>query len=1323
MAYSSSMIDINGAKGHIERVDDLPLLHGLLKQMGIQSIIDSVIKPHGNWAGLSPGWVVTIWALYVLSEQNHLIKPGNRADDPLYVPRYQRARQILFFEHEIFTYRQLDELCSRSANVLAAIGVRRGDRVAVVLPNVPAFLAAYLGALKLGALIVTVNTALKTDEVAFVLNDSGTRVAITSADLREQLAHATLPAVERILDVDGTEAIEHSWHALLAQASPDAVAVSVHPDDPAVILYTSGTTGFPKGAVLSHGAILRNGAACIEAFQLTSEDRVLLALPTFHSFGQTAALNPTLMAGATLLLHRQFESTAVQQALLEQGVTVFFGVPTLYNLLSEQAAPNVYPALRFCISAAAPLPAEVSGRWLEKFGVAVEEGYGLTETCLNTCTRGHPRKVGSIGVPLAGVEVAVFDSQDRPVPPGTLGEVVVRSNNLMLEYWNRPQESAEALRQGWFHTGDIGRMDEDGHCFIVDRSKDMVNVGGNKVYPSEVENRLYEHPAVREAAVFGIPEALLDEQVCACLVCAAGQSVSAEEIQAFCRQTLADFKVPSRIEFVDELPKGRTGKILKRILRDRFASVPPVAPHTLSRSVREIQGWIRAWLAERLAILPADLEFHRPLAEYGLTSVLAVSLAQELGGWLDRPLAAITVWRHPTLAALITYLTADAAAPSFLPAAVPDRLAEPIAVVGMGCRLPQAATPDAFWQLLRDGVDAVTEIPSDRWDSALYYSADPDAAGKLYVRGGAFLTDIEQFDPLFFGMAPREAASLDPQQRLLLEVSWEALEDAGIAPELLNGSQTGVFVGSFWDDYSPRNFYQADPADLDGYRLLSQLRGLTAGRIAYVLGLHGPTLQLDTACSSSLLAVHQACQALRMGECDLALTGGVSLLVSPEQTIALCRMGAVAPDGRCKTFDARADGFGRGEGCVVLVLKRLTDALQAGDSIAAVIRGSAVNHDGRSNGLTVPNGLAQEAVIRQALHAAGVAPAQIQYVEAHGTGTRLGDPIEVVALANVLGEGRTVPLAIGSVKTNIGHLDAAAGIAGLLKVVLSLQHEAIPPHLHFQDPNPHIPWQQLPVTVPTLLTPWSGPQRLAGISAFGMSGTNVHMVVEAAPLPTVPQTQAERHTPQLLCLSAKSPAALSDLTRRYSLYLTQHPDLSLADIAWTAATGRSHFAHRLGIVAESLADLSTKLELFQQGEPSPALLQGIWTHREEAPQVAFLFTGQGSQYAGTGRELYETQALFRQEIDRCAALLAGQLEVPLLELLGYTGEAQSIDRTENTQPALFVLEYALAQLWRSWGVEPELLLGHTAWGSWPQPVWPGFSAWRMVSSWSRHAGG
>ncbi|MBU6350104.1 MAG: SDR family NAD(P)-dependent oxidoreductase [Chloroflexi bacterium] len=1210
-------------------------------------------------------------------------------------------RPALLFEEHTFTYSQLHALCSRAANALATLGIQRGERVALLLANVPPFLAAYFGTLKLGAVAVAINPALKAEEISFILQDSGARLVVTTADLYLQLAQRTLPTVDAFLLAEGNAPNTLAWPDLLAQASPVAETRALADEEPAVILYTSGTTGFPKGAVLSHGNLTRNGAACIHAFQLQPSDRVLLALPTFHCFGQNAALNPTLMAGATLLLHRQFESSAVQHALQQQGVTVFFGVPTLYTLLAEQSSPQSSPqrspTLRLCLSAAAPLPTTVAANWQKKFGVAVEEGYGLTETCLNTCTHGQPHKAGSIGLPLAGVELTILDPQDHPAPPGELGEVAVRGNNVMLGYWQRPQETADALRHGWFHTGDIGYMDAEGHCFVVDRSKDMINVGGTKVYPSEVEQRLYTHPAIHEAAVYGIPEPLLGEQVCASLVLAAGQQISAEEIRLFCQQTLADFKVPSRIEFVAELPKGRTGKILKRILRERSQLPPPEAsPSAPSPSAPShvLQNWLLQWLSQHLDLPLADLDPHRPLSDAGLTSLSAVRLAQELGTWLGRPLEAVLTWRYPTVAALVAYLTTPEPARPAPTAKPAPHDVEPVAIVGMGCRLPQANTPETFWQLLHDGVDTVTPIPATRWPPQRYYAADRNAPGKLYVQGGSFLKDIEQFDPHFFGMAPREAVSLDPQQRLLLEVSWEALEHAGIAPEQLNGSQTGVFVGAFWDDYSPRNFYGTDPAELDGYRLLSQLRGLMAGRIAYVLGVHGPTFQVDTACSSSLLAVHQACQALQTRECEVALAGGVNLILSPEQLIALCRMGAVAPDGRCKTFAANADGFGRGEGCVVLVLKRLTDALHSGDTIFALIRGSAVNHDGRSNGLTVPNGLAQEAVVRQALHNAGVAPAEIQYVEAHGTGTVLGDPIEVLALANVLGQHRTTPLAIGSVKTNIGHLDAAAGIAGLLKVTLALQHQELPPHLHFHQPNPHIPWQSLPITVPTTLTPWAGPHRLAGISSFGMSGTNVHLVVEAAP--PQPATAPPTHPQQLVCLSAKTLPALLDLTHRYSTFLAQQPELSLADVAFTAATGRNHFSHRLAIVADSLADLQQKLALYPQNQIPPTLLQAP-PLPQPPPNVAFLFTGQGAQYAQMGHELYTTQPEFRRLLDKCDALLQRQTGESLLALLYPTNtpDPLRIHETQYTQPALFALEYALATLWQSWGVKPDLLLGHS----------------------------
>ncbi|MEL6787211.1 MAG: polyketide synthase [Cyanobacteria bacterium J06607_15] len=428
------------------------------------------------------------------------------------------------------------------------------------------------------------------------------------------------------------------------------------------------------------------------------------------------------------------------------------------------------------------------------------------------------------------------------------------------------------------------------------------------------------------------------------------------------------------------------------------------------------------------------------------------------------------------------------------------RQTEPIAIVGMGCRFPQGAnTPEAYWQLLRDGIDTVAEVPGERWDIEQYYDPDPNAPGQMYTRYGSFLDDVNCFDANFFGISQREAAELDPQQRLLLEISWSALEDAGQPFSSISGSNTGVFIGSTTNDYAHQLINPQERFQLNPYRSLGTLRSMTAGRLAYFYNFHGPAMQLDTACSSSLLSVHLACQSLRSRECNLALAGGINLMLTPETTISLCKMRALSSDRRCKTFDAQADGYVRGEGGGIVVLKRLSEAIADGDTILATIRGSAMNHDGLTNGLTAPNGQAQEAVIRQALENAAVSPEQIQYVEAHGTGTSLGDPIEVMALANVLGQNRDDnPLTLGSVKTNIGHLEAAAGIASLMKVVLSLQNKQIPPHLHLENPNTHVPWQKLPISIPTKLTPWQteAASRLAGISSFGMSGTNVHLIVE-----------------------------------------------------------------------------------------------------------------------------------------------------------------------------------------------------------------------------------
>ncbi|MEM7756775.1 MAG: SDR family NAD(P)-dependent oxidoreductase [Cyanobacteria bacterium P01_A01_bin.40] len=616
---------------------------------------------------------------------------------------------------------------------------------------------------------------------------------------------------------------------------------------------------------------------------------------------------------------------------------------------------------------------------------------------------------------------------------------------------------------------------------------------------------------------------------------------------------------------------------------------------------------------------------------------------------------------------------------------------EPIAIVGMGCRFPRGANnPEAFWQLLRDGIDGISKVPEQRWSLDQYYDSNPDATGKMYTRYGGFLEQVDLFDPNFFGISPREAESIDPQQRLLLEVSWSALENAGQIPEELKGSQTGVFIGVTTNDYARLLVPSNNTDHIDTYYLTGNPLNAMAGRLSYVLGLQGPSMAVDTACSSSLVSIHLACQSLRNQECNLAFAGGVNLILSPENTVALCKAKMIARDGRCKTFDAAADGFVRGEGCGVILLKRLSDAVIENDNILALIRGSAINQDGFSSGFTVPNKAAQQAVINQALDAAKIDPAEVDYVQAHGTGTSLGDPIEIRALAGALGKERSLlnPLKIGSIKTNIGHLESAAGVAGLIATVLALRHRQIPPHLHLKKLNPFIDWEHTPVTVPTKLTPWSkkGKARLAGVSSFGASGTNAHIILEESPDSEKTSATIERPL-HLLTLSAKTEKALVDLASQYKKYVASNPLIELKNVCFSANTGRSHFQHRLAIVAATHSELERKLAEFQVTK----------TNKIFPTNVAFMFTGQGSQYVGMARELYQTQPSFRQTLEQCDRILQSYTEQSLLSVL-YPDEGDSSDfihQTEYTQPALFAVEYALAKLWMSWGIKPDVVIGHS----------------------------
>ena len=641
-------------------------------------------------------------------------------------------------------------------------------------------------------------------------------------------------------------------------------------------------------------------------------------------------------------------------------------------------------------------------------------------------------------------------------------------------------------------------------------------------------------------------------------------------------------------------------------------------------------------------------------------------------------------------------------------AAAQDCTGEPIAIVSMACRFPKASdTPEKFWQSLIQQQELVGEIPDARWDLEAFHDDDPEVPGTMYARKGVFLDNIDQMDPEFFGISPREATWVDPQQRLLMEVGYEAIERAGWIPEDI-GDQTGVFVGWMHNDY--QNEASDSFLNLNPYIATGAAGSFLCGRLAYYLGLQGPSVAVDTACSSSLVALHLAIQSLQRHDCGRALVGGVNAICSPTTNILTCKLKALSPSGHSRAFDAAADGYLRGEGCGVVTLRRLSDAENDGDSILGIIRGSAVGHNGFSSGLTAPNPKAQEKVILQALERAGVSPDEVGYLEAHGTGTELGDPIEVAAASAAYCKRRTHdnPLFIGSVKTNIGHLEAAAGMAGLIKVLLAMQNDAIPGQMNFENPNPHIPWSETPVKVLTAQTAWPDKnRRIAGVSAFGMSGTNAHVVVEypkanhrvepqiTTPQATTPRTKVATNGPQtaIITLSAKNEDALFELAAAYAKSLAQDASVSIADFASTTNVARSHLELRAAIPTDSREKAIRLMQSLGRGNAVDPICMG---DRRRSPRVAWQFTGQGAQYVGMGRQLYDSQPVFRAAIDQCDQQLKSIRDDSLLDVLFNDVATQpALNNTYWTQPATFAVQMGLAQLLNSWNIQPDVVLGHS----------------------------
>ncbi len=940
------------------------------------------------------------------------------------------------------------------------------------------------------------------------------------------------------------------------------------------------------------------------------------------------------------------------------------------------------------------------------------------------------------GRPRGGQEVIIVDPEARrPCEPDEVGEIWVAGPSVAQGYWGRPELTEETFsarladtgRGPFMRTGDLGFF-RSGELYVTGRRKDLIIVRGSNHYPEDIELTVQAcHPALMRGrgAVFSVaagPDA-------------AERLVVVQEVahQQLNQTELADIVDGIRTAVTEHhliqadavllmdplrIPTTSSGKVQRSACRQQFldgqleavvewhsptADIRPAAEssETGGHSAAEISDWFVSQLSADLGIPAADIDPSRPFAYYGLDSVRAVRLTAALESWLGRELSPTLAYEYPTIELLSRHLAdeATAAGPTAAPAADSGGARdadEPIAIIGIGCRFPGADGPAAFWRELSEGVEAISEVPPDRWDVDAFYDPDPSVPGTSVTRRAGFVSEIDKFDFHFFGISPRESEEMDPQQRLLLEVAWEALEDAGQVPERLAGGDTGVFVGISTNDYGDLLSMAGRTQLIDAYTGSGNAFSIAANRLSYFYDFHGPSMAIDTACSSSLVAVHLACRSLRDGECSLALAGGVNAILSPAVMINMTKAQLMAPDGHSKTFDAGADGYVRGEGAGVVVLKPLSRALADKDPIYAVIRGTAINQDGRTNGLTAPNRHAQEAVVAAAYRRAGLSPGTAQYVEAHGTGTFLGDAMEANALGTVLAGGRPPgsQCLIGSVKTNIGHLEAAAGVAGLIKVALALQHKEVPPSLNFTEANPEIPFDSLPVRVAQTLTPWpeTGGRAVASVSSFGMGGTNAHAVLTEAPQARVAAAEigSAPDRAELLPLSARSPEALAALADRYESALAS--GVALADLCYTAGARRGHYEHRLAVVADSPAAMRESLVAYRNGQSRAGFSVGQCRAGQRPPKVVFAFSGQGSQWHGMGQRLQADEPVFRDAMAACDRALKPYLGHSVLKLLAKEEELTDISQI---QPAIFTMQVALAALWRSWGVKPSAVVGHS----------------------------
>jgi acyl transferase domain-containing protein/acyl-CoA synthetase (AMP-forming)/AMP-acid ligase II/NADPH:quinone reductase-like Zn-dependent oxidoreductase/acyl carrier protein len=1218
-------------------------------------------------------------------------------------------------EESRLTYEELE---SRARAIAAAFAppAAAGERALLFYTGGLEFIAAFWGCLYAGVVAVPVFPARLHRQIPRLLAiaaDSEAKFVLTTAKIRRHAEDLfkrapELKKLQWLATDDLPAALSEGWR------DPGANLETL-----AFLQYTSGSTAAPRGVMVTHGNLLHNLACLREIFQFSPESIGVTWLPHYHDMGLIGGLLQPVFAGGEVIvmppssfLQRPFRWLA---AVARYRATAMVAPNFAYDLCvqkisDDQRAPLDLASVKVALCGAEPVRPDTLVQFAKVFGPCgfrqevFRPAYGLAEATL--IVSGHSesgapyapsvlaeelqrnriqlaeegaagsRVLAGCGGIAPDLKVAIVDPETlAPCASDRVGEIWVSGPSVAHGFWRNSAETKQTfgahLANGegpFLRTGDLGFLDR-GQLFVTGRLKDLIIIRGSNYYPQDLEYTVERsHRALRPAcgAAFSIDVDGAERLVIVQEVNDRA-SVPTEDVVAAIRRALTESHEvhPDAVVLIEprSIPRTSSGKIQRYACREAL----------LAGTLDVVYEW-------------RDRENRPDRKQNGASQprsglvwdyLSAQSFSHRLAGNANGHGSAHGNGNHEHRQGNRPKING----------------ADPIAIVGIGCRFPGAAGLEEFWILLRNGVDAISEIPRDRWDIDALYDPLPGTTGKMSTRWGGFLSGIDRFDPHFFGISPREASAMDPQQRLLLEVSWEALENAGQPPDKLAGGRTGVFVGIGGFDYTNVIInYKDHLQGMNAYLGTGNAHSIAANRISYLLDLRGPSIAIDTACSSSLVAIHMACESLRGAQTDLAIAGAVNLILSPEVTIAFSHARMMAADGRCKTFDAEADGYVRAEGCGVVVLKRLSDALRDRDHILALVRGSAVNQDGRTAGIAAPNASAQQSVIREALAQAGVAPSELTYLEAHGTGTSIGDPIEVEAVKGVLGKSRPEdpPCLMGSVKANVGHLENASGMASLAKVLSCLQHDEIPGQLHFANLNPRISLAGTRIVIPSKLQPWPrAPRRLAGVSSFGFGGTNAHIIVEEAPARSRPEGLPSRPC-HILTLSARTESAVKNLASRYEKHLAGHPEDDLMNICFSANTGRSHFARRVAVVVESKEQLREALAAFAVGQPSHsavAELRAGHSTRKDGPRIAFLFGAEDSN-ARAAFQLYGTQPVFRSAMDLCSRFLGSRQDEPLLAAL-----SPGQNDAERRDPALFALEFALAELWRSWGIEPDAVLG------------------------------